>query len=117
MIGLVERMGVFMVFILMRSIKFEDNRWKKQMANAVYDWLTQLINVEYLMDWFKGKFLTENETKNSVFSAYSILLDKYSHDYYDALMKAELDFGYEVMRPMMRKENDERIPKMTDDKN
>ena len=109
---LVKRLGVFMVFVMTRNLLYSENRLKKQLAKDVYEWLTQVINAEYLMDWFKDQFVKDNETTRSAFSQLSNILydDGGLHDYYDSLMKAELDFGKEVFRPMIRN-NYEQIAK------
>jgi len=108
-IDLVDRLGTFMVFVLMRNLDLSQDRLKKQLASDQYEWIAQVLNPEYLMDWFKGEFVKDNETVNSVLDEFSDVLryDQRLHEYYDRLMNAELDFGKEVLRPIIRKQYEE----------
>ena len=115
-VALIDRLGIFMGYVLTRNLLYDRKQRLKKIERDRYDWLTPVINTEYLMDWFTDKFLynnnhNQNKTQQhkSDLSVYKDLmesLNKLSHKHYDTLIRSEMEFNHKVLGPLKQKHYD-----------
>ena len=109
-IGMAERLGVFMAYVLTRNLMFTRNQLRKQMARDKNEWLNQVINTDYLMDWFTNKFISKkNGRETTTYKNLMTILKQHSPEYYRKLVNAEMEFN----KPLIKK-NYEQIRKRVD---